>query len=188
MKIGSESREVTVSEAVTGTRNFKIKATAKAFKILSDGLYSDKILAVIRELACNAYDAHVAAGHPEKPFYLHLPDELDPVFRLRDFGIGLSYHDIHHVYTTYFESLKTHSNDMIGALGLRSKSPFAYVDSFTVNSYFNGELRTYAAYLDEDGCPAVADLGAWETDEPNGLEIMFPVEKNDKREKSHPSE
>ena len=41
---------------------FSIEASAKAFMILSDGLYSNKILAVIRELSTNAYDSHVDAG------------------------------------------------------------------------------------------------------------------------------
>jgi hypothetical protein len=47
------------------TSNFTIKATPKAFSILSDGLYSDPKLAIVRELGCNAYDSHVAAGCPK---------------------------------------------------------------------------------------------------------------------------
>ena len=38
---------------------FSIEASAKAFFILSDGLYSNKIKAVVRELSTNAYDSHV---------------------------------------------------------------------------------------------------------------------------------
>ena len=43
-------------------KEFNIKRTSKAFQILSSGLYSNKILAIVRELSCNAWDAHVAAA------------------------------------------------------------------------------------------------------------------------------
>ena len=41
------------------------------FTVLSDNLYRDKHLAVIRELACNGMDSHVAAGRPTKPLTIH---------------------------------------------------------------------------------------------------------------------
>jgi len=61
MQLRAEDRNVTTS-GLTQQESFQIKATGKAFKILSDGLYSDKPLAVVRELSCNAWDSHVAAG------------------------------------------------------------------------------------------------------------------------------
>lgn len=170
---------------------FAIKATGKAFRILSSGLYKDKILAIVRELSCNAYDAHKAAGNEKTPFVIHLPNALEPFFSIRDFGTGLSHDDLMTIYTTYFESTKTESNDYIGALGLGSKSPFSYVDSFTVTSYFNGVQRTYTAFINEYDCPTVVQMGGFETDEdgnvhnvgtptdqPNGLEVIIPVESS----------
>jgi len=44
---------------------FRIQANAKAFRVLSDNLYSDKVWAVIRELIANAVDAHKAPGKSE---------------------------------------------------------------------------------------------------------------------------
>mgnify|MGYP001258182542 FL=1 len=105
------------------SKEFTIKTTAKAFRILSSGLYSDRIKAIIRELSCNAVDAHVMAKNSE-PFLVHLPSNLEPWFSVRDYGIGLSENDVMNLYSTYFESTKTESNDQIGALGLGSKSPF----------------------------------------------------------------
>lgn len=159
--------------------SFSIKATGKAFKILSDGLYSDKPLAIIRELSCNAFDAHVAAGRKDVPFEVHLPNVLEPHFSVKDFGTGLDHDDVMKLYTTYFESTKTDSNDFIGALGLGSKSPFSYVDSFTVTSRFNGMVRTYAAYLGEAGVPSIALMSEEPTSEPNGLEVSMPVKQQD---------
>jgi hypothetical protein len=166
-------------KGVKSEGKFQIKATGKAFRILSDGLYSDKIKAIMRELACNAYDAHVDAGHLDKPFDIHIPNRLEPHFNIRDYGIGLSHDDVVNVYTTYFESTKTESNDYIGCLGLGSKSPFSYVDNFSIVSYFNGEKRIYNAFLNEDETPTIALLSESKTDEPNGLEVSFPVQGND---------
>ena len=38
-----------------------IQASAKAFEILSSGLYSDAEFAIVREIAANAWDSHKAA-------------------------------------------------------------------------------------------------------------------------------
>jgi hypothetical protein len=161
---------------------FKIKATGKAFQILSDGLYADKIRAVIRELSCNAFDAHIAAGKKNEPFAVHLPSALEPYFSVRDFGIGLSMDAVMHIFTTYFESLKSDSNDFIGGLGLGSKSPFSYVDAFTVISRWNGIKYSFTAFIGEDDMPKIALLGEEPTDEGNGLEVSMPVRQGDYRE------
>ena len=51
------------SAGVQGTNGFTIAQTSKMFKILSDSLYSDKIMAIIRELSTNANDAHISSGN-----------------------------------------------------------------------------------------------------------------------------
>ena len=177
MILNEEKKNVVVSGNFTKT-DFSIHADPKAFSILSDKIYTNKIAAVIREISTNAYDAHIAAKN-KKPFDVHLPTALEPFFSVRDYGTGLSHEDCMHVYTTYFMSTKTDSNDFVGALGLGSKSPFCMVDSFTVISYFNGMVRTYSAYKDEEDCPQFALLIEEETNEPNGLEVSLSVERDD---------
>ena len=54
---------------------------------------------------------------------------------------------------------------LLGVLGLGSKSPFAYTDQFTVESFQGGTKRTYTAYKNEDGNPVFALLNEQETDE-----------------------
>jgi hypothetical protein len=159
---------------------FKIKTTAKAFDILSSGLYTDNILAVVRELSCNAYDAHVAAGKKDVPFEIHLPNRLEPFFSVKDFGTGLSDEQVMTLYTTYFDSTKTESNDFIGALGLGSKSPFSYVKAFEVISRYNSVRRVYSVFINEDGVPTIARIGKpMATDEHNGIEVKMTVEPDD---------
>jgi len=157
------------------TSGFKINASAKAFEILSSNIYTNKVAAVIREYSCNAYDAHVAAGNQDRQFDVNLPTSLDSTFSVRDYGTGLNEQQVREIFTTYFQSTKTNSNDFIGALGLGSKSAFSLVDSFTVTSFLNGEKSVYSCYKDEHGEPQVAMLGQSNTDEDNGLEISMAV-------------
>ena len=180
MKLQSDSNRLEMGGVTERSHVFTIQATAKAFKILSDGLYSDKVQAVIRELSCNAYDAHVAVGKSEIPFELHLPNSFEPWFRVTDFGPGLSEDQIYDLYTSYFSSSKTDSNEYIGALGLGSKSPFSYTDSFTVTSYHGDTKKIYSAYLTEEGMPTIVKLNEeTTTDGRTGVEVQISVRSHD---------
>ena len=154
---------------------FRIRNSAKAFNILSSGLYANKIRAIVRELSCNAVDSHTAAGKADVPFEVHIPNSLEPHFSIRDFGTGLTHDQVTNIYTTYFESTKTNSNDFIGALGLGSKSPFSYTDNFTVTAIKDGRKGIYSAFINGEGVPSIALMMEEATDEPAGVEIKFSV-------------
>jgi hypothetical protein len=154
---------------------FRIRNSAKAFNILSSGLYANKIRAIVRELSCNAVDSHVAAGKSDVPFEVHIPNSLEPHFSIRDYGTGLSHEQVTQIYTTYFESTKTASNEFIGALGLGSKSPFSYTDNFTVTAIQGGRKGIYSAFINGEGVPSIALMFDEQTDEAAGVEIKFSV-------------
>jgi len=158
---------------------FSIEASAKAFMILSDGLYSNKILAVVRELSTNAYDSHVDAGKAECTFDVHLPTRLEPYFHVRDYGTSMTHEECMTLYTTYFRSTRNDSNDAVGCLGLGSKAPFAYADSFTVEAFKDGIKRVYAAHRDSNGSPTFCLMDTVTTEEENGIKVSLPVDKND---------
>jgi hypothetical protein len=175
------SKEVNTLErgGVGAETTFRIQANARAFSILSSNLYTDKIKAVIRELSCNALDSHVAAGKQNTPFDVHLPSSLEPWFSVTDYGLGLSHEQVMDLYTTYFSSTKTNSNDYVGALGLGSKSPFAYTSGFDVVSTYNGVQNSYAMFINEQGEPSVARLGTQNVTAPNGVMVKLPVKSED---------
>lgn len=175
MKLQTTPNSIATLSNTGAANSFSIKATAKSFRILSDGLYSNKIRAIIRELSCNAYDSHVAAGKIDTPYDVRLPTPLDPVFSIRDYGVGLDHNEVTGLFTTFFESTKTDSNDFVGALGLGSKSPFSYTDNFTVTAIKNGIKGVYSAYINDDSIPSLVLLSSSESDEPNGVEIKFSV-------------
>lgn len=203
MIINQQHNTVQKSANLGPSSGFSIAVTGHAFKILSANLYSDRPLAIIRELCTNAWDSHVAAGNTDMPFDLQLPTSLTPELRVRDFGTGLTHQQIvgyteeelaamseeevaaipeielTGIYKTYFASTKNQSNDETGGLGLGCKSPFSYTDTFSVTAYQNGWKRSYSAYIQEDGCPAIVLLGEGATDEPNGMLVQVPISRYD---------
>ena len=174
MKLDTTPQDVAVAGNFE-TSAFGMEASAHAFDIIADKIYTYKERAVIREISCNAHDAHVEAGNPQ-PFDVHLPTQLEPHFCVRDYGVGLSDEDVRFVFCNTFKSTKQNTNEQIGCLGLGSKSPFCLTDSFTVRSWHGGMCRTYSCYRDEQRKPNVALLTEVQSDEPNGLEVSFTIE------------
>jgi len=175
----NEERQNVIVGGAQSVEAFTIKASAKAFQILSANLYSNPLGSMIRELSTNAYDAHIMVDKKDTPFEIKLPNSMDPSFKIRDFGPGLSEEDIMQVYTTFFESTKTNSNDMVGCLGLGSKSPFGVADSFTINSYHNNVKTIYSAFLNDMRIPTIAKFFSCPSDEPSGLEIEVAIKEKD---------
>lgn len=175
MIINSAPQNEAILSNVGEIGEFRIRNSAKAFNILSSGLYANKIKAIVRELSCNAVDSHTAAGKADTPFDVHLPNQLEPWFSIRDYGTGLSHDQVTNIYTTYFESTKTASNEFIGALGLGSKSPFSYTDNFTVTAIKDGKKGIYSAFINEQGVPSIALMMSEDTTEPAGVEVKFSV-------------
>lgn len=158
---------------------FSIAMNAKAFRVLSDTLYQNKIGSIVREISCNALDGHIANGNADVPFTIHVPDSFEPWFSVRDYGIGLTPEAMVDVFTKYFESTKDQSNDSIGAFGLGAKTPFSYTDQFNVTSVTGGILRAYSAFIDEGGMPTISLMAEVPSDEPSGVEIKIGVKPND---------
>ena len=167
-----------------GTR-FQFADSPAIFNILSDNLYSNKIDSIVRELSCNARDAHTLAGKVDAPFNIFIEEgnsffsDSENMFRIRDFGVGLSEEEIYNLYTVYGLSNKTHTNDYIGGFGIGSKSPFAYTDSFIVTSWYNGEKKVYCAFKNSEGYPEITKISETVSDEPVGIEVSLPIQKGD---------
>lgn len=163
---------------VGDTAEFRIRSSAKAFSILSDALYSNKTRAIVRELSTNALDSHIEADN-NQPFVIHLPTEMEPWFSVKDQGVGLDHDGVMNLYTTYFESTKTDSDDFVGALGLGSKSPFSYTDNFTVIATQGGHKGIYTAFINDQGFPSIVEMSRTATDQPAGVEVRFGVHHKD---------
>jgi hypothetical protein len=89
--------------------------------------------------------------------------------------------DAREMYTTYFHSTRVKSNDYTGQLGLGSKSPFAYTDSFQVTVYYHNEKREYICSLNDNRIPEInlINESVQSTDEHDGLEVKLAVKNGD---------
>lgn len=165
-----------------------VAPSRKIFSMFEDNTYGNKPVAILRELVANGIDAHVAAGTPNRPVEVTLPTDLDPTFKVKDYGIGMSQEfvigdpdkGIPSKFMAYSDgSTKDKDNNQIGGFGIGSKSPFSYVDQYTLRVVFDGVLSVYTMFKDDEGFPSIGLLGTTTTDEPNGVEVSFPVEAED---------
>lgn len=180
MIIPHNKEQVTTSGDFKGVQfDIDEKGKAHIFAILRDSLYTNKPLAVIREISANAFDANVEAGNSSLPIEVSLPNVLEPVLKVRDFGLGLDEDDIQNIYCKYGASTKRSSNEYIGALGIGAKSPFCYGENFVIISRCDGKKATYNAYLDDTNIGRIAKLAEEDCDEPSGVEIQVPVKNAD---------
>lgn len=151
-----------------------VEANGRMFSLLLKNLYTNPYGAIVRELCTNALDAHVLIGN-EKAFHVQLPSKYDSNFIIRDFGPGLDDYEINKYLNTLFSSNKTTTNTLAGGFGLGSKSPFALVDSFNIESYKNGIKYTGLWYKKECGTPVLIIIDTCPTQEPNGLKFIVPA-------------
>lgn len=156
---------------------FGVAQTAEFFEVLSSTLYSNKPLAVIREVLCNAWDAHIAAGVTDKAVTITIDDNK---MVIRDYGHGIAHKDMHPIYCIYGNSTKKNDGKQTGGFGLGSKAPFAYTHHFTVTSHHLGVKTVYAISRGSsktDGKPDCRVMVKVPTTE-SGLEVSIPLKES----------
>lgn len=189
MKVVQDKNEVESSGDLAQS-NFGIEWNSKIARMLSEQIYSDPILAVVREYTCNAWDAHKMVGKEAQPIEIHLPTALEPHWSVRDFGPGLSQaqimgtkeNDFKGLFNTYGKSGKDDSNLFIGGFGMGSKAGFAYTkqdSAFTVTSWHEGIKHCFTAHMDANGIPNIVMMLCEASSEPSGVEISIPVKTKD---------
>lgn len=156
---------------------FDEKSIVHLMSLMID-MYSNKILAVIREYSTNAHESHIESGQT-RPIDISLPGVFSPTLKIKDYGLGLNKEDIKRVYSLYGASTKRGTNDVGGMLGLGCKSALTYSDQFTVIGIKDGVKTIVSVSRDEKGAGHMKIVKEEETDEPNGVEITIPVKQAD---------
>ena len=178
MKIEVKEATVTTNVPKENVKAMTISASGMEhiMKLLTN-LYKDPELAVIREYYTNAADAHVAAK-TDVPVLITLPTWDDPVYRVQDWGIGMSEWDIKNIYSEYGASTKRDTNEQVGAFGLGCKSAFTIANQFTVVSVKDGLKCTTLFSKVINGTYESTVISTVETPEPNGTIVKIPVSSN----------
>lgn len=179
MQVTSTSEFITHA-VISGTAQIDmgISNSAEFFQILSSTLYSDQLLAVVRETTCNAWDAHVEAGCTDKPIQITV-DSTKVV--IRDFGHGILHELMGPIYGIYGASTKKNDGLQTGGFGLGCKAPFAYTDHFQVTSCHAGTKTIYSmskSSAQVGGKPAIIPITSFPTQE-TGLEVSINIKRED---------
>jgi|GEM_PF-4686173 len=171
MKVIDENKDQSYKTNIESAESFGICLTPSTFKVLTKDLYQNPKMAIVREILCNAIDA---GGD----IYIDIPDSFNPTFCIEDTGIGMTLYEIRKYCTNYFSSDKNMSNDKIGGFGLGSKTPFAYVDQYVIESCKNGEKNAVLAFKDEKGMSSSKVLVS-EPCSNHGTKVYFSVKSED---------
>ena len=157
--------------------SFTLQNDHSLFTILRKNIYSDTILAPIRELSTNAIDACIE-GNLDVSWSVHIPTLDEPYFEVRDYGPGMSIDFLEGDFNIVGASSKRSSNRTNGQFGLGRLSPLAYTSSFTLDSYNNGMHYSYLVSI-KDGIPCTLQLSVLPSNEPSGCRFSFTVEPTD---------
>jgi len=179
MQVTSTSEFITHA-VISGTAQIDmgISNSAEFFQILSSTLYSDQLLAVVRETTCNAWDAHVEAGRTGTPIQITV-DSTKVV--IRDFGLGIHHDNMGPIYGIYGASTKKNDGTQTGGFGLGCKAPFAYTDHFQVTSNHAGTKTIYSmskSSAQVGGKPAIIPITSFATED-TGLEVSINIKRED---------
>lgn len=154
-------------------KKFGVVQTAEFITVLSSTLYSDGPLALVREVTCNAWDAHKITNQRNVPVQITLDAEK---LCIRDFGPGIDPRKMEDIYCTYGASTKKAQVDQTGGFGLGSKSPFAYTDYFMVTVFFEGKKTVWAISRgSDDGMPEAIPMVTTNTTE-SGVLVEIPLQ------------
>lgn len=170
-----------VTHAVIGgqeTMGMSMVDDAQFMIMMSSTLYSNQKLAVVREVLCNAWDAHIESGLENKPIEISLDSEK---LVIKDFGKGIPTDKFGFIFGTYGGSTKKTDQKQTGGHGLGCKSPFAYTDHFEVISCSEGTKTIYTVSKSSgvvEGKPGITPIASFPTEE-SGLTVTIRIKSGD---------
>jgi hypothetical protein len=138
-----------IQSSQVSNMDMDLEGMKQACQIFRDNIYTDKILAVVREWVSNAVDEHLKHSI-KQPVETGVKEGR---FFVRDFAKGLDDNGIRNVFGKYFRSTKSDSDQPIGGFGVGAKAGHCYQDAFYVSSFHNGIKTIYSCILggDESG-------------------------------------
>jgi hypothetical protein len=178
MKLAKYNNKLITNAESSESQSFGIGDASIVIEILRNRLYKHKIRTLVQEYICNARDA-MREVNSKGNVIITAPTSLEPTFKVRDYGAGISPDRMANVFVLYGASTKRATNGQTGGFGIGAKSAWAYTDSFVIKTYIDGTLRTYLAHTGMDHNGRLDLLSTETTSEPNGTEINISVGSGD---------
>lgn len=154
-----------------------ITGDAHFMHMLSASLYKDQKLAMVREVVCNAWDAHIMVGKTD-PIEITIDNEE---LVIKDFGPGISHEMIGPIYGVYGASTKKNDGKQTGGFGLGCKSPWSYTDTFEVISCHDGKKAIYQmtkSASEREGKPSIKPIVVNLPTTETGITVKIRIKSN----------
>jgi hypothetical protein len=171
----------TSTSGLLSSSDFGIGDAGIILEILRTKIYTNPILAICREITCNARDAHREIGISDRPIEVYLPNTWSPNLIIKDFGPGIDPSRMEDIFIKFGNSTKRNNNVQLGGFGIGSKTPLAYSDTFNITTTVSGTKYKYSAYIDETKVGKMTLLSQEPTTDPNGTSIEIPILRTDYR-------
>lgn len=178
MKLVGTAKKFESNNTEMQSQNFGIGDASVVIEILRNRLYKHKIRTLVQEYIANGRDA-MREANSQSQIEITIPTLLEPTFKVRDFGLGISPDRMATVFVMYGASTKRDSNKQNGGFGIGAKSAWAYTDSFNIVTYIDGTRRTYVAHTGANNNGRLDEIEIAPTKEPNGTEIQIAVAPKD---------
>lgn len=147
------------------------------FNLMIDGIYTNKLHSVIREICTNARDSITEAGKGKVVITL---TQLDTIFTvsIKDTGLGLSEQDAKTYLCNLNASSKRNSNNVVGCFGIGSKSVFALASQYRYKCVKDGVQTFVDLFRIEKESPRFVTTVS-PTDEEDQVECVFNIKSED---------
>lgn len=166
------------SLASTDISKMSVNVDNLTYSLMIDGIYTNKLSSVIRELSTNARDSHVNANNTD-PFLISIKfsdKSSDILLSIKDFGTGLSKEETETYLCNLNASSKRESDDAVGCFGIGSKSPFSLVDTYDFKCIKDNVLTSLNLFRINSETPRFL-IETSETSEPNSVECSLKLKE-----------
>lgn len=148
---------------------------------LTDGLYQNKITAILREYTSNMEDAIRIENKLDKPYYIIFNKDIDTNelwVSFKDHGSGISPDFMKKIFMNWGESTRRNANIGIGGFGIGSKSGLSYQNELYITTTVDNLTSEYILYK-TGKLPELTLLNQFTSEEPNGTTIKIQINQTD---------
>lgn len=178
MKLHGHNNKLETNLVDNERQEFSIGDPKVVISVMRKYMYKNKIRTLAQEYISNARDAMREVGKGNA-FEVTAPTYMNPTFKVRDFGPGVSPDRMTNVFIKYGASTKRGTNTQTGGFGIGGKIAWSYTDSFTIVTWIDGIKRSYVAHIGANEEGRLDLISTENTTEPNGTEIQVAVKSGD---------
>lgn len=165
------------SLAQTDIAKMSVNIDNLTYSLMIDGIYTNKLNSVVRELSTNARDSQIAVGNLN-PYTVTLTANdivsKGVLFSIKDEGLGLSKEDSETYLCNLNASNKRESDEATGCFGIGSKSPFSLTDNYSFNCIKDGIKTELNLFRINNETPRFT-LNTSNTSEINSVECLLKL-------------